>query len=309
MAKPRLTIGELSRQTGLPVKTLRFYSDEGLLPPLARTDKGYRLYGEEALVRIDLVRSLREAGVPLETIKRVLSRELSLVEALQLRLNTVEEHVAGLQRIAAALRAALRSEPGEADIRRLCAVTRLTHEERRAAIETFHERVSEGIPIEAAWRKRMVDASTPQLPDNPSPEQLDAWIELSELIADTSFIESLRKSAKEVWGKFDMNLMREAGDRMTAAAKRAIAQGLAPESEQAKTLVEEYGTALAAARGGSFDAASRSGMRERFENHDPRNARYWELVAVLRGTPSVDSTIAEWRWIRQAVLYHLSGGP
>jgi DNA-binding transcriptional MerR regulator len=45
MAKERLPIGELSRRSGIPVKTLRFYSDEGLLPPTERSGSGYRLYG------------------------------------------------------------------------------------------------------------------------------------------------------------------------------------------------------------------------------------------------------------------------
>jgi hypothetical protein len=40
-----LTIGELARLTGLTVKTVRFWSDEGLLPPEGRTRAGYRLYG------------------------------------------------------------------------------------------------------------------------------------------------------------------------------------------------------------------------------------------------------------------------
>ncbi|MBO0774332.1 MAG: MerR family DNA-binding transcriptional regulator, partial [Actinobacteria bacterium] len=37
-----LTIGELARLTGLPVKTIRFWSDEGLVPPADRTPAGYR---------------------------------------------------------------------------------------------------------------------------------------------------------------------------------------------------------------------------------------------------------------------------
>jgi DNA-binding transcriptional MerR regulator len=52
-------IGELSRLTGLPVRTIRFWSDEGLVPPEGRTPAGYRLYGPDALVRLGLVRTLR----------------------------------------------------------------------------------------------------------------------------------------------------------------------------------------------------------------------------------------------------------
>ena len=39
----RLTIGQLARRTGLSVKTIRWYSDQGLVPPAGRTASGYRL--------------------------------------------------------------------------------------------------------------------------------------------------------------------------------------------------------------------------------------------------------------------------
>src|SRR5689334_5793804 len=136
MAGARLTIGEVSRRTGLPVKTLRFWSDEGLLPPTSRTASGYRVYGEEAVLRLDLLRTLREAGLGLDAIRKVLERDMSLADALRLHLTAVEAHAASLERVAAALRAALRqNEPDESDVRRLCAVTRLTNEERKAVIE------------------------------------------------------------------------------------------------------------------------------------------------------------------------------
>jgi hypothetical protein len=43
-----LTIGELAERTGLSVRTIRFYSDSGVVPPAGRTDAGYRLYGPDA---------------------------------------------------------------------------------------------------------------------------------------------------------------------------------------------------------------------------------------------------------------------
>lgn len=59
------SIGELSRRTGLTVKTIRFYSDRGIVPPTDRSPAGYRLYGPDALARLDLVRTLRELGARL----------------------------------------------------------------------------------------------------------------------------------------------------------------------------------------------------------------------------------------------------
>jgi DNA-binding transcriptional MerR regulator len=306
MAKERLAIGELSRRTGVPVKTLRFYSDEGLLPPAERSRSGYRLYGPEAVLRIDLIRTLREAGLGLDSIEKVLRRETSLADAIRLRLAAVEAHVASLQRVAAALRAALRSEPDEDDVRRLCAVTRLSNEERRAVIQSFYDRVSEGIPIDEQWKRQMVEASAPKLPDNPTPEQLDAWIELAELVADPTFVESLRANAKEVWGKFDMAQMRRASDAVMADAKAALARSVPPESFEARAIVDRYGEGLAAAKGAPFGDETRRQLRTRFEVHDPRAERYWNLIAIMKGAPGVANQVAEWKWIRAAVLHHFA---
>lgn len=59
------TIGELAKRTGLPVKTIRFYSDEGLLPRTDRTHSGYRLYDIKAMARLELVKTLRGLGLGL----------------------------------------------------------------------------------------------------------------------------------------------------------------------------------------------------------------------------------------------------
>ena len=304
MANERLTIGELSRQSGVPVKTLRYYSDEGLLPTSGRSRANYRLYGEEARMRLDLVRTLREAGLPIESIKKVLRREMSLADALRLRLAAVEAHVVSLQQVGAALRAALRSEPDEDDIRRLCAVTRLTNEERKAKIEEFFERVSDGIPIDEEWKKHLVETSAPTVPENPTPEQLDAWIELSELMSEPTFIANLRYNAQGVWGKFDLPKMKEAENIAVAAAREALKSGTSPESNDAKRAIETYAKAMAAALGKPFGAITKQRMHDHFLRHDQRASRYWELVGILRGWAPSETRVKEWEWIRAGVLHH-----
>jgi DNA-binding transcriptional MerR regulator len=306
MSNERLTIGELSRRTGVPVKTLRFYSDEGLLPLAGRTSSSYRLYTTQALVRIDLIRTLRDAGLSLNAIKKVLGREMPLADALRLQLAAVEAHVASLQRVSAALRAALRTEPSEDDLRRIFAVTRLSNEERKAVIEQFYDRVSDGIPIDEAWKRRMTEASTPKLPDDPTPAQLDAWIELAEIVSDPAFIENTRKNAKAVWGRFDMEALRHANDEVAASAKDALARSIPPESEEARYIVERYGAAVATAKGGAFDHHTRRRLHEQFAQHDPRESRYWELVGILNSEPCMASKAHEWRWIKVAVLHHFA---
>ena len=70
-----LTIAEVSRQTGIPVTTLRFYEKEltGLLP-LRRTRGGHRRYRPEDVARLAAVRKLTDSeGMKLADVRRVLS--------------------------------------------------------------------------------------------------------------------------------------------------------------------------------------------------------------------------------------------
>jgi len=82
-------------------------------------------------------------------------------------------------------------DPNESDVKRLCAVTKLTGEERKAVIEQFHARIAEGVTVDEAWQKKMMAERVPRPPDHATPAQLDAWIELAELIADPTFVEEL----------------------------------------------------------------------------------------------------------------------
>jgi DNA-binding transcriptional MerR regulator len=62
------TVGELSRLTGVTVRTLHHYDEIGLLRPSQRTAAGYRLYGDDDALRLQQVLVLRELGVPLAEI-------------------------------------------------------------------------------------------------------------------------------------------------------------------------------------------------------------------------------------------------
>ncbi|UXI82415.1 MerR family transcriptional regulator, partial [Streptomyces vinaceusdrappus] len=65
-------IGELAERAGVTVKTVRFYSDRGLLPEAARSAGGHRRYGSDALGRLRLIRSLRALGLSVPQVRRVL---------------------------------------------------------------------------------------------------------------------------------------------------------------------------------------------------------------------------------------------
>lgn len=308
-APERLSIGELSRRTGVPVKTLRFYSDEGLLPPSGRTGSNYRVYAEEHVVRLDLIRTLREAGVNLEAIGKVLRRDMSLEEVLRLRLRAVEAHVASLNRVAAALRAALRSSemngsaPNEQDLRRISMVTRLSNEEQKKVIEQFYDKVGEGAPIDKQWMKGMIEATAPTLPDDATPEQLDAWIELAGILEDPSFIESMRANAADFWTK-DLNraLFNEGKAEAAKAAHDARSRGLSPTSAEAAAIVDRHVAKMAAASGAKDAEAYRANMRLKA---DPRAERYWELVGIMKGQETRSETFEDMKWLSAAIRHHV----
>jgi DNA-binding transcriptional MerR regulator len=65
-------ISELARRTGVPASTLRFYEQAGLLPA-GRTGSGYRVYGEEAVARLEFIGSAKHLGLPLEEIRELLA--------------------------------------------------------------------------------------------------------------------------------------------------------------------------------------------------------------------------------------------
>ena len=71
--RPPLTLGRLARATGLARSSLLHYEALGLLQPLARSEAGYRLYGEAQVQRLDTIRRYRDAGLPLEAIRQLLS--------------------------------------------------------------------------------------------------------------------------------------------------------------------------------------------------------------------------------------------
>lgn len=68
-------IGELAERAGVSVKTVRFYSDSGLLPEASRSAGGHRRYGADSLERLRMIRSLRALDLPVPAVRRVLDEE------------------------------------------------------------------------------------------------------------------------------------------------------------------------------------------------------------------------------------------
>ena len=100
----RLTIGDLSRETGCKVQTIRYYEQIGLMPEPARSNGNQRQYSPAHLDRLAFIRHARELGFPLDAIRELLgladnpSRTCDAADAIaRSQLVQVESRIARLQ--------------------------------------------------------------------------------------------------------------------------------------------------------------------------------------------------------------------
>lgn len=310
-----MTIGELARRTGVSTRTLRFWSDEGLVAPVGRTRAGYRSSDEGAIARTGLVRTLRELGVDLPTVRRVLDRRATLHEVAttyadvidaQIRMLTVQRSV--LRAVAARDRQAGDTDPHDTTaIEELTTVHRLA---RLSAVERerlIHELIDEtfaDLPNESPVAAKM-RAALVELPDEPSPAQLDAWIELAELIGDGAFRSRIREMAVDGARGTD----REAPSSPNGIAAvlehagAAAAAGVDPTGAAAAPIVERITAAYAQDGVDLTERAARADMASAIRAFaDERVDRYWRLVGTLNGWEApVGAAVPAHLWFAEAL--------
>ena len=69
-----MTVNEVSKLTGVSIRTLQYYDNIGLLKPAEYTESGYRLYDDAALERLQQILLFRELEFPLKDIKDIVTR-------------------------------------------------------------------------------------------------------------------------------------------------------------------------------------------------------------------------------------------
>jgi DNA-binding transcriptional MerR regulator len=304
-------IGELARRTGLTVKTVRYYSDLGLVPEAERTMSNYRRYDATALVRLEFVRTLRELGLDLATIRQVLERNTDLPSVAAAHAEALGAQIRLLRVQRAALRALARREPTPKEVERMNRIAQATNDERRRLIEEFMDSIFDGVEVDPAmadqahqFQARMRSAH-PELPDDPTDAQVDAWIELAELIRDPGFRERLREMGRRSFSSGTANQPAD-GPRLAGLvnekAGAAIEAGIDPASEAATPVLAELVGAFAASGGRTDDPGYRRELLDQLElANDPRAERYWQLMATINGWPPIPSTGHLWAWFVQAL--------
>src|SRR5262249_43833919 len=147
-----------------------------------RSAAGYQLFDAEALARLELVQTLRKIGLDLPAIKQVLDRELNLPEVAAAHADALEAQIRTLRLRHAVLRAvaARSAQPAEAEL--MHRLARLSAVERRRIVAEFLDQVFTGKTTDPGFEAG-IRAQVPDLPNEPTPAQVEAWVELAELIA------------------------------------------------------------------------------------------------------------------------------
>ncbi|UAL71551.1 MerR family transcriptional regulator [Streptomyces angustmyceticus] len=187
------SIGELAEQAGVTVKTVRFYSDRGLLPEAGRSAGGHRRYGPGALDRLRLIRSLRTLDLPLPEVRRILAQEDAPGAA-----DALEDAVAGQLRDLGTQLAALRWREAALHLLRDC-----TPEERADRLRLIG---AVSIPpstdvLARFWRhvlpprlparllSTLLEAAVPQPPADPTPSQVLVFARLHAVATDRRVVD------------------------------------------------------------------------------------------------------------------------
>ncbi|WP_433507221.1 MerR family transcriptional regulator [Pseudonocardia halophobica] len=293
---PLLTIGQLARRSGVPVRTIRFWSDEGLLPETDRSPAGYRRYDAAAVARLDLVRTLRELGMGLDDVREVLLRRRRVGEVAAAHVRAIDERIRALrvQRAVCTLLARDGTDPAPRELRLMNDLARLSAEERQWMIDEFVAEAFAGTDPEApgAGIASAMRTMPAELPDDPTTEQVEAWIELADLVADPDFKARVREMA--VAGSEAAAPPPYDPAAVLEHAGAALREGVDPASPEAAAVLERIGV---------DESADRPALAATVHTFsDRRVERYWTLLGRLNGWPERPPSVPAFEWFAAALL-------
>ncbi|MEU6682977.1 MerR family transcriptional regulator [Streptomyces sp. NPDC046832] len=278
------SIGELAERAGATVKTVRFYSDQGLLPAAARSSGGHRRYGPPALERLQLIRSLRSLDLPLPEIRRVLDDEeaagRALESALDSRLSELGSELKTLRWREAALQLVRDCPPGRrAD--RLRLLSALNTPPSTAPLARFWRAwLPPRMPRRATTA--FLEAAVPQPPDEPHPSQVLAFARLHAMT--TAPCPDGRQPQPEVHrvaGADGAALLYAGLIEAFELATPHLRRARAPQPGEA---LDAYVAAYASAYRSRDTQQFRRSLAARL-SAEARLNQYWELAAVVLTPP------------------------
>ena len=155
----------------------------------------------------------------------------------------------------------------------------------------------------------MMRGAMPDLPGEPTREQIEAWVELAELVQHPGFRASLRQTATT----FARSRTEGAAQPSTEASQAmagilreragaAAEAGIEPGSAQAGPIVDDLVAAYARHFGRADGPEFRAWLLEQLESGgDRRYERYWQLLAIINGWPAQPAIMPAAEWLTEAL--------
>ena len=177
-------------------------------------------------------------------------------------------------------------------------LARLSAQERQQIIDEFVDATFAGVaPDDPAMNiAKGMRAMPAELPDDPSPEQVDAWLELARLVADEGF---QRRAREMVLAGGTAQQLPEVDYRViTEDLAQAVADGVDPASPAGKAVLDRVVPP-------DLPRAERERLLVQGETFtDERVERYWQLIGILNGRPPFTPRVPAFRWLIAALRAH-----
>jgi DNA-binding transcriptional MerR regulator len=295
-----LTIGQLARRSGVPVRTIRFWSDEGVLPETDRSHGNYRRYDSRAVARLDLVRTLRELGLGLDDVRLVLERRRSVEDVAAAHVQAIDNQIRTLRTQRAVCTLLARGAPTARKAALMNDLARLSAAERQQMIDEFVSSAFDGTDPEApgAGIAGAMRTLPPELPDDPTTDQVEAWVELGELVSDPAFRARVREMAVAGSDSGGSSPTEYDPAHVIEHAGAALAAGVAPGSAEGQEVVARIVDT-------DMDAAARDELAAFVATFtDRRVERYWALLGVLNGWDPFSPRVPAFEWFEEALRAH-----
>lgn len=111
-------IGQLSKKTGVTIRTLDYYDEIGLITPSASTEGGHRLYDDDDVMHLEQILSLKYMGFSLQQIRKILKESTSTwAQSLQQQLEMIQQKQKHLEKLERTIQAVLYAVRFEGDVK------------------------------------------------------------------------------------------------------------------------------------------------------------------------------------------------
>lgn len=275
-----VSIGELARSTGLAVRTIRFYCDEGILDA-RRSVGGHRLFdAEPAVERVLLIKRLRALGLGLGSITEVLRGERSIAEVTAAESSRLDVEMRTLAWRRACLRAVEDASPASRAERLALLAAAQNGGAAHDCLMRFWLRAL--APIPPGDVEGWIYWNVPEPPGDPSVEEVVAYAELVAMVSDPELNRVVRR---QYWrGSADRireprSLYGQIGDVM-ADVVPLVTDGVRPRGGDE---LDRFVDAHAGARGERDTPSFRAQLLNDATDSDQRIHRYWTLTEQLLG--------------------------